>query len=163
MSSELNCTSRGFSFSFLDCRGLYGEIFDKSTQPEYAGLDMIHMPHIQSNISITANLGTINGVFYRFLRLSSSNIFFVSQVVSLILFLENKGYPLNIHLKWTTCVSLSSKWVFVESCKWVAFKSPLGIPLSSLFCLLCSVFSSSCDSSFVFHCFPLYFPFCHAV
>lgn len=46
MSSELNCTSRGFSFSFLDCRGLFGEIFDKSTQPEYAGMDMICMPHV---------------------------------------------------------------------------------------------------------------------
>jgi hypothetical protein len=85
MSSKLNCTSRGFSFSFLDCRGLFGEIFDKSTQPEYAGLDMIHMPHIDSNISIAANLGTINSVFYRFLRLSSSNIlcFSVGQSHSL--------------------------------------------------------------------------------
>ncbi len=38
-----------------------------------------------------------NCQFYRFLRLQSS--FFVSQIVSLIALLKNKGYPLKILLK----------------------------------------------------------------
>jgi hypothetical protein len=38
------------------------------------------MPHINSNISITAKLGIINSQFYRGLRLCSSNDFFVSQM-----------------------------------------------------------------------------------
>jgi hypothetical protein len=42
--------------------------FDKCSQPEYAGIEMIRMPHVHSNISITVKLGLINSQFYRLLR-----------------------------------------------------------------------------------------------
>jgi hypothetical protein len=61
---------------------------------------MICMPHVHSNISITALLG-ISSQFYRFLRLCSCKEFFVSQMVSLIVLLKNKGYPLKILLNRT--------------------------------------------------------------
>jgi len=57
---------------------------------------MICMPHVHSNISITAKLVVINNQFYRFLRLCSCKEFFVSQMVNLIVLLKNKGYPLSI-------------------------------------------------------------------
>jgi hypothetical protein len=50
---------------------------------------MILMPHVHSNISITAKLG-ISSQFYRFLRFCSCKEFFVSQMVSLIVLLKNK-------------------------------------------------------------------------
>jgi hypothetical protein len=59
------------------------------------------MPHVHSNISITAKLGVINSQFYRFLRFCSCKEFFVSQMISLIVLLKNKGYPLKILLKRT--------------------------------------------------------------
>jgi len=64
-SCELNCTSKGFSCDFLDLavrqspQGLSCEIFDKCSQPEYAGIEMIGMPHVHSNISMTAKLAVI--------------------------------------------------------------------------------------------------------
>jgi len=60
---------------------------------------MICMPHVHSNISITAKLVVINNQFYRFLRLCSCKEFFVSQMFNLIVLLKNKGYPLRILLK----------------------------------------------------------------
>jgi hypothetical protein len=57
-SCELNCTSKGFSCNFLDLvvnqshQGISCLIFDKHFQPKYAGFEMIHMPHVHSNISI---------------------------------------------------------------------------------------------------------------
>ncbi len=65
-SCEFNCTSKGFSCNFLDLavrqslQGLSCDIFDKCSQPEYAGIEMIRMPHVHSNISVTAKLGVIN-------------------------------------------------------------------------------------------------------
>jgi hypothetical protein len=44
---------------------------------------MIGMPHVHSNISITAELGGITSQCYRFPRRFSSKDFFVSQMVSL--------------------------------------------------------------------------------
>jgi hypothetical protein len=76
-SCELNCTSKGFSCNFLDLvvrqspQGLSCDIFDKRSQPEYAGIEMIRMPQIHSSISMTVKLGVINSQFYRFLRLCS--------------------------------------------------------------------------------------------
>jgi hypothetical protein len=55
----LNCTSKGFSCNFLDLavrqsvKGLSCDIFDKRSQPEYAAIEMIRMPHVHSNISIS--------------------------------------------------------------------------------------------------------------
>jgi len=40
-------------------QGISCDIFDKHPQPEYAGIDMICMPHVHSNISITTKLGVI--------------------------------------------------------------------------------------------------------
>jgi hypothetical protein len=97
---ELNCTSKGFSCNFLDLtvsespQGLSCDIFDKRFQPEYAGIEMIRMPHVHSNISMTVKLGVINSQFYRFLRLCSCKKFFLFQMVSLIGFLKAKGATL---------------------------------------------------------------------
>jgi hypothetical protein len=104
-SCELNCTSKGFSCNFLDLavkqspQGISCDIFDRHSKPEYACIEMIHMPHVHSNISITANLEVINSEFYRFLSLCSCKEFFVSQMVSIIVLLENKGHPLKIPSK----------------------------------------------------------------
>jgi hypothetical protein len=49
--------SKGFSCNFLDLavrrspQGLSCDIFDKSSQPEYAGIEMIRMPDVHCNIS----------------------------------------------------------------------------------------------------------------
>ncbi len=49
-SCELNCTSKGFSCNFLDLavrqspQGLSCVIFDKLSQLEYAGTEVIRMP-----------------------------------------------------------------------------------------------------------------------
>jgi hypothetical protein len=90
--------SKGFSCNFFDLtvnqspQGLSYDIFDKRSQPEYVGIEMIRMPHVHSNISMTAKLGVINGQFYRFLRLCSCKKFFVFRMVSLIVFLKARGY-----------------------------------------------------------------------
>ncbi len=93
----MNCTYICFLCNFLDFasnptpRGL---LYDISDKPEYAGIDMIHMPHIQSNICISVKVGIINSQFYRFLRLCNSKVFFTSQMVGLAVLWEDKGYPL---------------------------------------------------------------------
>jgi hypothetical protein len=87
----LNCMSKGFSCDFLDLavrqspQGLSWDIFDKRIQPEYAGIGMIRMPQVYSNISITEKLGVINSQFYRFLRLCSCKKFFLSFRWSVLL------------------------------------------------------------------------------
>jgi hypothetical protein len=54
MSLELHCTFKGFSCTFLDLavkqspQGISCGIFDQCFQPEYAGIDMICMPHVHS-------------------------------------------------------------------------------------------------------------------
>jgi hypothetical protein len=59
---------------------------------------LIRMTHVCSNISISAKLEVVNSQFYRFLGLCSRKEFFVSQMVSLIVLLKNKGDPLKILL-----------------------------------------------------------------
>jgi hypothetical protein len=93
----MNSTSKGFSHNFLDLdvkqtcpQGISCDIFDTCSQPEFAGIDMIHMPHVHCNISIIVKLGVINSQFYRFLRLCSSKDFFVSLMVSLNVLPKNK-------------------------------------------------------------------------
>jgi hypothetical protein len=62
-SCELNCTSKGFSCNLLDLtmnqspQGLFNDIFDKRSQPEYAGIDMIRMPHVHSNYFNNCEVG----------------------------------------------------------------------------------------------------------
>jgi hypothetical protein len=79
-------------------QGISCDIFDKCSQPEYAGIELICMPYVHSNLLITAKLGVINSQFYR-CRLCSCNKFFVSQMVSLIVLLKSKSYPLMMLLK----------------------------------------------------------------
>jgi len=62
----------GFSHLTKSHRGLLCDIFDKRMQPGYAGIDMIHMSWIHSNISITAKLDIIHN------WLCSSKIFSIS-------------------------------------------------------------------------------------
>jgi hypothetical protein len=117
-SCELNCTSKGFSCNFLDItvrqspQGLSCDILDKDSQPENAGIQMIRMPHVHSNISMTAKLGVINSQFYRFLRLCSCKKFLFFQMVSLIVFLKAKGYPLKVLLKRSRGLVLKEKFLF---------------------------------------------------
>jgi hypothetical protein len=117
-SWELNCTCKGFSCNFLDLtvsqspQGLSCDIFDKRSEPEYAGIEMIRMPHVHSNISTTAKLGVINSQFYRFLTLCSCKKFFVFQMVSLFVFLKAKGYPLKVLLKRTRGLVPIQKFLF---------------------------------------------------
>jgi hypothetical protein len=93
-------------------QGLSCDIFDKRSQPEYAGIEMIRMPHVHSNISMTAKLGVINSQFYRFLRLCSCKKFFVFQMASLIVLLKAKGYPFKVLLKRTRRLVLKEKFLF---------------------------------------------------
>jgi hypothetical protein len=117
-SCELNCTPKGFSCNFLDLavrqspRGLSCDVFDNCSQPEYAGIKMIRMPHVHSNISITAKLGVVNSQFYRFLRLCSCKKLFVVQMVSLIVVLKARDYPLKVLLKRTRGFFLKEKFLF---------------------------------------------------
>jgi hypothetical protein len=117
-SCEFSCMSKGFSCNFLDLvvrqspQGLSCDIFDKHSQPEYAGIEMIRMSHVHSNISMTAKLGVINSQFYRFLRLCSCKKFLVFQMVSLIVFLKENGYNLKILLKRTRGLLIEEKFLF---------------------------------------------------
>jgi hypothetical protein len=45
------------------------DFFDKCSQPEYAGINMICMPHSDSNISDSAIFGAVNSQFSSFLSL----------------------------------------------------------------------------------------------
>ncbi len=56
----------------------------------HAGINMICMPHLDSNISDSAKFGGINSLFSRFLRLYSSKGFFIVQMISLISALRRK-------------------------------------------------------------------------
>jgi hypothetical protein len=124
MACEPNCTSNGFSCNVVDLainqspRGVLCDIFHKHNQPpEYAGIDMICMPHVHvlSSIFITAKFGlTIVPISLLLLSWAlsitsstgsagfcSCKALFVCQVVSLILLLKNGDYPLKILPKRT--------------------------------------------------------------
>jgi hypothetical protein len=59
-----------------------------------------------------AKLGVINSQFYSFLRLCSCKEFLVFQMVSLIVFLKVKGYPLKILLMRTRELLINEKFLF---------------------------------------------------
>ncbi len=69
---ELNCTiMAAFAISCIwqypkDSKHWIIDIFDKSSEPNYAGDDMIHMRHVDSNISDSVKFGVVNGQFSRF-------------------------------------------------------------------------------------------------
>jgi hypothetical protein len=67
-------------------QGLFCDIFDKRSQPEYAGTEMIRKPHVPSNIPMTIKLRVINSQFYKFLRLCNCKKFFVFQMLVLLSF-----------------------------------------------------------------------------
>ncbi len=164
-SCELNCTSKGFSCNFLDLavrqspQDLSCYIFYERSQPEYAGIEMIRMPHVHSNISMTAKLRVINSQFCRFLRLCSCKKFSVFQMVSLIVFLKAKGCPLKVltrklegcFLKKNSCLEFLllafSEWFCFGSCNGELFVSPL-VHSFSLF-----VLSFGFSFPFLFLCF----------
>jgi hypothetical protein len=129
-SCELNYTSKGFSCNFLDLtvsqslQGLSYDIFDKRSQPEYAGIEMIRMPHVHSNISMTVKQGVINSQFYIFLKLCSCKTFFVFQMVTLIVFLKAKGYPFKVLLKRTRGLVLKEKFMFGISAFGIFCRNP---------------------------------------
>ncbi len=114
-SCELNCTSKGFSCNFLDLtvrqspQGLSCDIFDNHSQP---GIEMVRMPHVHSNISMTVKLRVINSQIYRFLRHCCCKNFLVFQMVSFFVFLKAKGYPLKVLLKRTRGLLLKEKFLF---------------------------------------------------
>ena len=72
--------------------GLEVDVYDKRLELEYANLDIIRMPHIFSNISLTTKYGAICSQLFRFSRLCSSKIAFIIQSCGLILLLVKKGY-----------------------------------------------------------------------
>jgi len=72
-------------------QGISYDIFGEHFELEYTTVDMIHMPHVESYISITIKLGFMRNQFYKFLRLCVSEDFLVSQMVSLIVFLKIKA------------------------------------------------------------------------
>jgi energy-converting hydrogenase A subunit M len=90
-------------------QGISYDIFGKCFELECTSVDMIHTPHVHSSISITAKLGCIDNQFYKFLRLCVSKDFLVSQMVSLIVFLKNKGYLLNFCLRGIESWSIKKK------------------------------------------------------
>ncbi len=117
-SCELNCMSKGCSCNFLDLalrqspQGLSFDIFDKRSQPEYAGIEMIRMPHVHSNISMTVKLGVINSDFYRHLRLFVVVRSFLSSRWSALLLLQAKGYLLKVLLKRTRGFLIKENFLF---------------------------------------------------
>ncbi len=117
-SCELNCRSKGFSFNFLDLaarqspQGLSCDIFDKHSQPEYAGIEMIRMPHVHSNISMTGSWGLSIVNFTHSWGFVVVRSFLVFQMVSLIVFLKVKGDPLKTFLKRTRGLLIKEKFLF---------------------------------------------------
>ncbi len=71
--------------------------------------------HLLQFVDALAKLGVINSQFYRFLRLCSCKKFFVFQLVSLLVFLKAKGYPLRVLLKRTRGLVLKEKFLFGTS------------------------------------------------
>jgi hypothetical protein len=165
-SCASNCTSKGFCCNFLDLvvrqspQGLSCDIFYKHSQLEYAGIEMIRMLHVHSNISMTTKLGVINNKFHIYLKLCSCKKFFVFQMVNLIVFLKANDYPLKVLLKRIQWLLLKEKFTFgiltfgiykmillqvksgelsgsplVHSLSWLSFPLVFFFPLSCFFVL----------------------------
>jgi hypothetical protein len=104
-SSGLNYISKNFSCNLLDLnvkRSFQDNILYylvifliDNTRQKYVGIDMIHMPCVQSNINFT-KLGIMNSQFNKILRLYKFKDFLISRMVNLIFLLKNKSYPLKI-------------------------------------------------------------------
>jgi hypothetical protein len=115
---ELNCTTSSNTCTFLDLKisqsrlGLEVDIYDKRLQPEYAGLKIIRMPHFSSNISVTAKYGVIVSQLFRFSRLCSSKISFISQTCNLVTLLLQKGYVFNRVMNKVRSFLNRSKFIF---------------------------------------------------
>jgi hypothetical protein len=105
-SCGLNYISKNFSCNLLDLyvkQSLQDNILYylvilliDNTQQKYVGIDMIHMPHVHSNIFIITKLRIMNSQFYKILRLCKFKDFLISHMVNFIFLLKNKSYPLKI-------------------------------------------------------------------
>ena len=115
---ELNCTASSDTCAFLDLKisqsplGLEVDIYDKRLQKEYAGLKIIRMPHFSSNISISAKYGVIVSQLFRFSRLYSSKISFITQACNLVLLLLHKGYVFKRVMNKVRSFLNRSKFIF---------------------------------------------------
>ncbi|KAH7429047.1 hypothetical protein KP509_09G028400 [Ceratopteris richardii] len=118
---ELNCTSHGDSCAFLDLKifqspfGLEVDIYDKRLEPEFASINMIRMPHIDSNISHLAKYGVVCSQLFRFSRLCSSLSSFVIQCCQLISLLVQKGYLFKKVSKKVRTFLLRNKFIYGSS------------------------------------------------
>ncbi len=105
-SCGLNYISRNFSYNLLDLdvkQSLQDNILYylvifliDNTWQKYVSIDMIHTPHVHSNIFIITKLGIRNSQFYKILRLYKFKDFLISCMVNFIFLLKNKSYPLKI-------------------------------------------------------------------
>jgi hypothetical protein len=96
----------------LSPQGISCDFFDEHSQWEYAVIEMIHMPHVHSNISITAKLGVsiVNFTgFWCFVVVKSS---LSLRTVSPMVLLKNKGYTLKILLKRSRGLLSKEKFLF---------------------------------------------------
>lgn len=78
MSWESNCPSNGFSCNFLDVamnpspRDIFGVNFNKLTQLQYAGIDVIFMLQVHSNLFVGHYQQSVLDVFLKRWRCCSS-------------------------------------------------------------------------------------------
>jgi hypothetical protein len=123
-SCGLNYISKDFSCNLLDLdvkRRLQDNILyylviflANNTRQKYVGIDMIHMPHVHSNIFIITKLGVMNSQFYRILRFCNFKDSFISRMVNLIFLLKNKSCPSKILYKGIECCLIKNN-VFLDS------------------------------------------------
>jgi hypothetical protein len=130
-SCGLNYISKDFSCNLLDLdvkRSLQDNILyylviflANNTQQKYIGIDMIHMPHVHSNIFIITKLGVMSSQFYMILRFCNFKDSFISRMVNLIFLLKNKSYPLKILYRGIECCLIKNN-VFLDNLleKWGA-------------------------------------------
>ncbi len=97
---------RYIAFSIDSC-----DIFCKRSQPENAGIDMICIDIIPISLLLLSWALSIER-FYRSLRLCGSEVFFVSQMIGLIVRLKNKGYSPKILFKRITWLLTIEKFLF---------------------------------------------------
>ncbi len=83
-----------------------------NTRKKYVGIEMIHMPHVHSNIFIITKFGIMNSQFYRILRFCTFKDSFISHMVNLIFLLKNKRYPLKILYRGIECCLIKDNVFF---------------------------------------------------
>ncbi len=125
-----------FFWFFCVCCLSY-DIVEKRSQLEYANVELIRMPPVQSNVSTTTELWVMNSRFHRFLKLCGCNGLSHGRSCC---FLKAKGHPSEVFLKfnsrtgsrrkilvWNFCLWDFSDQLCFGSCKWGA-SCQLGAP-----------------------------------